>query len=612
MVPPRGKRADGSRGLCAAVAIGLLAFAVRSDAQTGANVLVVINTTSPASETVGREYAARRAVPQDNLCAIQVAAGQVVSRNVYNSQIEQPIWRCISTKQAHDRILYIVLTKDVPIRVSGTDGRTGTASSVDSELTLLYRRRSGQKTPVTGFVPNPYFAETAAIERLEPFTHEAQDVYLVTRLDGDTVNDALALITRGSTATAEGRFVFHAQGAAANPVPDRWFGAAAQRLTSQGLGDRVAVDGVSTVVADGSRVLGYYGWSWSTTDRAQSPALTFAPGALAGLFVSTPQSLMADLVSAGLTGASVSVDEPYLDATIRPEILFPAYASGRNLAESFYAAMPYLSWQTVILGDPLCAPFPHAPLPAARIDPPIDPATELPAFFAPRVVATLVQTISRDAATAFTRFQSRILRNDATGARQDLEAAIAADASFNAARMQLALLCDRAGDFDQAIVQYRAILSSTANDSAALNNLAYVLAISRHDPQQALPFAERAVLAARLDPKQLGMRVLANYSMLGYEPELLLPYSLDTLAWVQHLLGRHGDAANSIREARATGGESPAILWHAAVIYAAVNDVPRAVAELSAAMTSDPGLVNRADVQQLHRDLAAAATLSAK
>ena len=88
---------------------------------------------------------------------------------------------------------------------------------------------------------------------------------------------------------------------------------------------------------------------------------------------------MADLVRAGVTGAAVNVDEPFLDATIRPDILIPAYASGRNLAESFYAAMPYLRWQTFIVGDPLCAPFPHAPLPTARIDPPLDRASELPA-----------------------------------------------------------------------------------------------------------------------------------------------------------------------------------------------------------------------------------------
>jgi len=164
------------RGVVAAVAAGLLAIGAPARAQTGANVLVVVNTTSSASETIGRQYAAQRGVPQDNLCAIQAPASQMVSRSAYNAQIEQPIWMCISTRQAHDRILYIVLTKDVPIRIAGTDGRTGTASSVDSELTLLYRRRSGRKSPVSGFVPNPYFTEAAPIADLKPFCHETHDI----------------------------------------------------------------------------------------------------------------------------------------------------------------------------------------------------------------------------------------------------------------------------------------------------------------------------------------------------------------------------------------------------------------------------------------------------
>ena len=123
----------------------------------------------------------------------------------------------------------------------------------------------------------------------------------------------------------------------------------------------------------------------------------FDPGALAGMFVSTDgrtfkeppaswqpgdgapgarfagtsDSLAADLIRAGVTGVSAHVDEPYLDASIRPDIIFPAYASGRNLAESFYAAMPYLSWQTLIVGDPLCAPFP-APAAHRRCHQPAD------------------------------------------------------------------------------------------------------------------------------------------------------------------------------------------------------------------------------------------------
>jgi hypothetical protein len=76
------------------------------------------------------------------------------------------------------------------------------------------------------------------------------------------------------------------------------------------------------------------------------------------------------------------VYEPYLETCVRPQYLFPAYVRGLNLAESFYSAIPLLSWQTVVVGDPLTAPFPGTPLPAAEVDPPKDPATGLPMFFA--------------------------------------------------------------------------------------------------------------------------------------------------------------------------------------------------------------------------------------
>ena len=78
------------------------------------------------------------------------------------------------------------------------------------------------------------------------------------------------------------------------------------------------------------------------------------PGAIAGMFVSTdgrtfkeppaawtigpwtdrarffagsPQSLAGDLIREGVTGVAGHVAEPFLDATIRPDILFPAYLS---------------------------------------------------------------------------------------------------------------------------------------------------------------------------------------------------------------------------------------------------------------------------------------------
>jgi hypothetical protein len=50
---------------------------------------------------------------------------------------------------------------------------------------------------------------------------------------------------------------------------------------------------------------------------------------------------------------------------------------------------------------------------------------------------------------------------------------------------------------------------------------------------------------------------------------------------VQHLLGRHLEAASTIREALAAdGGFAPDVRWHAAIIYAAVDDMHQASAEL--------------------------------
>jgi len=72
-----------------------------------------------------------------------------------------------------------------------------------------------------------------------------------------------------------------------------------------------------------------------------------------------------------------------------------------------------------------------------------------------------------------------------------------------------------------------------------------------------------------------------------------VPYSLDTLAWVQHLLGLDIETSSTIREALAADG----VRWHAAIIYAAVDDMHQASAERSAAVTADPTLVNRAEIQ---------------
>ena len=69
------------------------------------------------------------------------------------------------------------------------------------------------------------------------------------------------------------------------------------------------------------------------------------------------QSLIGDLIEAGVTGVKGYVAEPTLAAIADPLILFDRYLSGYNLAESFYMASRFIFWREVVIGDPLCAPY---------------------------------------------------------------------------------------------------------------------------------------------------------------------------------------------------------------------------------------------------------------
>jgi uncharacterized protein (TIGR03790 family) len=580
----------------------------RAAAQSSANVLLVINTASADSDAVGRHYVSRRAVPSENVCLLVSPTTESITRAVYEAQIERPIWNCISSARAHDQILYIVLTKGIPIRVTGSGGRNGTTASVDSELTLLYRKHTGRVVPVSGFVPNPYFAGTASIDSIKPFAHDRYDIYLVTRLDGYSSRDVETLIDKGAAPARDGRFVLDERGALIDSGGDSWLRTAAQRLRAQGLGDRVVLDESTKVLTQQSKVQGYY--SWGSNDPAIHQRhfdLEFVPGALAAEFVSTDgrtfkeppptwlpandatresiyagshQSLIADFIHDGVTGAAGHVDEPYLDGTIRPEILFPAYVSGRNLAEAFYAAMPYLSWQTIVIGDPLCAPFEGARRSADEIDPGLDAEADLPLFFAKQLLESLPRGINPKAANAYLRATSRADAADPKGAREALEMAVIADGTFTKARLELAGLQERDGQIDRAVANYRAIVDRERNQDVALNNLAMLLASRQDKPREALSYAERAVALNKTEPAYL-----------------------DTLAWTQHLLGVDKLAAATMTTALRIGTSDPEILWHSAVIFLGNDDPLRAKAALTLVLQIDPRLAERDEIKKLQEQL---------
>ncbi len=569
-------------------------------AQTAENVLVVLNETSPISMDIGMYYAQKRGIPPTNLLRIKTTTDENISREDFERQIDSPIATWLTRNFAQDRILYIVLTKGVPIRVTGSVGKDGTVASVDSEITLLYRKLLGQQVPPAGPINNPYFLAEAPLAQAKQFNHTDQDIYLVSRLDGYNSADIRALIDHGAAPSKEGKILLDAKGSP-DQKGDIWLQQAADLLDKAGFKDRVVLETSSKVLNDVKQVLGYY--SWGSNDpaiRIRHFGFEFVPGALAGMYVSSDartfkesddwkiaesgaQSLAADLIRDGVTGIAGHVSEPYLEATIRPNILFPAYLSGFNLIESYYLAMPYLSWQTIVIGDPLCAPFRKTSLSTKEIDKGIDPETEFPVDFGTRrlrgisVPAYNQAGIHPDTIKLILRSEARLAKDDKEGARKALEEAIARDDRLPSPQFQLAALYELTGEYDKAIERYRRLQQLVPDNPIVLNNLAYALAVRKNNVQEALPLAEKA--------NELAKGKLPNVS--------------DTLGWIYHLAGQDDKAVKLLEEAVRSGTGNADMHLHFAVVSAATGNKLAAEIALKRALEIDPKLEQSEEVKQL-------------
>ncbi len=343
-------------------------------AQSAANTLVVVNDSSLFSRRIADYYVHKRSIPLANVCHLKVPIEESIPRDVYEKGIEAPIAAYLTAHGLREQILYIVTTLGLPLRVtgSGTSDANTTAAAVDSELTLLYAKMRGSKFKTSGLIPNPFFGKKDA-----PFQHPQFPIYLVTRLAGYDFEDVKGIIDRSLQAANRGKFVIDLNENDNEPGND-WLRAAARSLPA----GRVVLDTTTAVLYDQRDVIAYA--AWGSNDKHRKRRLLgfqWLPGAIANEFVSTngrtferppdswtittwkdtqrffagsPQSLTADYIHEGVTGCSGHIDEPYLAAIPRPDLLLPAYYSGRNLAESYYVAMPGLSWQNIVVGDPLC------------------------------------------------------------------------------------------------------------------------------------------------------------------------------------------------------------------------------------------------------------------
>ena len=363
-------------------------------------VLVIENLDSPTSTQLAKHYMTKRGVKK----VLQVhcpdsavsSANETLPFAAFQEAIEKPLKEFLAKDSQID---FIVLTKGIPIRLTGAPvGLSNTQPSLDSYVAALdyFDRASTLKVVIDEggwkgncFVNN-YFNSN------ERFSHAKHGGYLVTRLDGYTLEAAMALVDNSIASDSSkpaGAILLDASvGAELSDVakvpqlPTKdgqtnmemisglavkdWNAdllAAAAKL--QETGQPHELEQTEAFVGNKQGLMGYASWGSNdgkfTVESFKS--IKFAPGAIAETAVSTSgrtflpttggQSLVADLIDSRVTGVKGYCDEPFLPAIASPTILFDRYTQGWTLAESFYAASRFVGWEDIVIGDPLAAPY---------------------------------------------------------------------------------------------------------------------------------------------------------------------------------------------------------------------------------------------------------------
>jgi uncharacterized protein (TIGR03790 family) len=329
-----------------------------------------------------------------------------ILRSDYDTTIRQPLINYIDSKGIKLQIYYIVVTKDVPIRISNVNGSGYNAdyACVDSEMCLLYEG----DYDLEGTTANPYYGwyssssankgNPATSVAWSPFTFVRGGItmdYLVTRLSSWTKDAVFGMIDRSKqadTAVMSPYVVVFDDDTKNydmmnNPTADGSDSAVTvcQNKSVTFFSDTVNITPADQTVKITAPVMTTWGGNPNVVIGYCSHGIhagmqslyiindlqfNYLPGALfmsyesfnGTIFRGDPYThgghgQVADFILMGGTGGIGNVFEPYSDSCGDESIIFAEYIKcHRNLAEAMYKGLRRVSWVETVLGDPLCKP----------------------------------------------------------------------------------------------------------------------------------------------------------------------------------------------------------------------------------------------------------------
>ena len=353
--------------------------------------MLVTNRADPDSQRIAEHYALRRGVPVENIISLEMPTKQTITWREFVLTVWQPMqdelvnrgWIDSVPMSLHDeygrrkmafsghKMSYLIVCRGVPLRIQNEPSLVSTVkgmpnspqmrtnrSSVDSELSLL----AVGNYNINSYVPNPLY-------RMEsPQQLILESVVRVSRLDGPSAKDVFGMIDGALEAERNGligRAYVDTKGPYAQG--DRWLTVVAEEMEKQHFSTTQRDDkGTFPIEARFDAPAIYAGWYTTNVNGPFTlPGFRFAPGAVAMHIHSySAHTLHSDdkawcgpLLARGAAATVGAVFEPYLQFMHHPDLLFKGLTQGMTLGEAAYYSLPSLSWQNVLVGDPLYRPF---------------------------------------------------------------------------------------------------------------------------------------------------------------------------------------------------------------------------------------------------------------
>jgi len=350
----------------------LMASASAFAGGSGLNVVVVVNQSSSNSVELGNYYCEKRGVPPQNVLRVDWTGSRVDwTRSQFEATLRSPLNAMLAARQLTNQIDFVLLSMDIPYRVTESTGSTATSGVNASTAALFYGfKPDGCSNNCPLNIPScnlpaassNSYAASEGIFRLTPPISATSNSWLVMMLTSSNLAQAKAVVDRGVASDHSFPTQMVALAKSQDRLRNRRF-----YLFDDALLNVYVHGGMNMVRTNTSSPVGMGALlGFQTGGSFFSPGLNFfVPGALADdltsfsgyIFENSGHTDALDFLNAGATASYGTVYEPcaYFEKFASSQLYF-YQLRGFGAAEAYYLSVtnPY---QGLLLGEPLSSPF---------------------------------------------------------------------------------------------------------------------------------------------------------------------------------------------------------------------------------------------------------------